>query len=212
MQIIVFEDATDTVVVVVEVPNDADVALLLQLIAAETGRNILGTHYIEHDGHPLLSLELTLMQVGLVDGSSVLLKRRSTPPSSSSITSASSAPVAVATNSPQRRQLSFYDIPADIKPEELLELTKSHPHLVSQFQAQDSELGDCLAAQDLAKLRGLMMKRFMSRHKQDFEKKQEIIALEADPSNPELQKKIEERVSSFFGGLFVFSPRYSCHQ
>ena len=37
--------------------------------------------------------------------------------------------------------------------------------------------------------------RSMERHKEKYTEEMELKALEADPMNPELQKKIEERVS-----------------
>lgn len=202
MQIIViFEGSED--MAVVEAPPDADVFLLLQLIAAETGKNIAATHYLEAEGRAL-PLQASLVEHGVFDGSTVLVKPMPTQPqqrsqsqasASSSVSATSSAAAAAAASSASNaRSISLYDIPADVTPEQLLQLTKTHPHLLRQIQADDSELGETLASQDLAKVRALMMKRFMNRHKQEFVKQQEIKALEADPTNPELQKKIEERI------------------
>jgi hypothetical protein len=214
MQIIVFQEGTDDMVVL-EVPEDADVFLLLQLIAAETSKD-LRNFYLEFEGNPLPMTEM-LMNMGILDGSAVILKSKptqlqSTPyvsrggvgasssavPAQAPLAHSTAAPPSTPTPTPAPatgRPITLYDIPADVKPEELLELTIAHPSLLQQFISNDPELGNCLATRDIVKIRGLMMKRFMNRHKEKYQQEQELKALEADPMNPELQKKIEERVS-----------------
>lgn len=75
-----------------------------------------------------------------------------------------------------------------------MELSNANPNLLRQVQANDTELGQVLASRDIGALRILMMKRFMDRHKQEFQKQQELLEYERDPMNPEYQKKIEEEV------------------
>ena len=216
MQILVFQEGTDDMTAL-EVPEDADVFLLIQLVAAETGKDLRSFH-LEYDGNPM-PMTATLMQLGVFDGAAVILKRNPAQVQSTPGLPAAAQPVPTPTRTPNPapsagssgsnaasggRSLSLYDIPADIKPDELLELTKAHPNLLQQFIANDPELGNCLATKDLSKVRALMMKRFMNKHKEDYSKEQEIRALEADPMNPELQKKIEERVRGSYSPDVVF--------
>lgn len=65
---------------------------------------------------------------------------------------------------------------------------------MEQFQHHDPELAAVLSAGDIVALRTFMMKRFMSKHKEGFQKQQELAAIEADPMNEENQKKIEDAI------------------
>jgi len=47
----------------------------------------------------------------------------------------------------------------------------------------------------------------MEKHKEKYMEKMEMDALEADPMNPELQKKIEERVCFLYLYLFFVNIR-----
>lgn len=176
--------------IVVDVPEDADSDLLLQMVASEAGaaagRWILSECTFLHDGRALIQgsgPRASLRGQGVLDGATLFLTRR---PSSEGPTPA--APVSSG-------GMSLQDIPADISPEALLALAAAHPQLVNQLAHNgDPQLAAILSAKDLPALRALMMKRFMDRHKLQYERVQEEQALAADPMNPELQRRIEERI------------------
>jgi hypothetical protein len=68
--------------------------------------------------------------------------------------------------------------------------------MLVQYRRLDAELGACLEQNDVGKLRVFIMKRAMSRHKVVYEARQEELALAtADPMDPEVQRKIAEKVS-----------------
>lgn len=90
--------------------------------------------------------------------------------------------------------MTIQDIPADIRPEDLITLVQDHPQLKLQLQRVDPELYDKVIQQDVAGLRMLMMMRNMNNHKVQYEKKKEREKIFADPDNPEHQAKIEEAI------------------
>lgn len=153
---------------VIEIPHDSDGSLLAQMVQVELNIPIR-EQYLEFEGVQIHNEPL--LHLGIVDGSSIIVKHVS------------------------QAKISIYDIPADSKPEELLALTQAHPHLLTQFLNVDPDLGTVLQAGDIVKLRTFIMKRMMSSHKVKYERKQEEIAFANNPDDPELQKKMEERVS-----------------
>jgi hypothetical protein len=170
MQIILL--STDGDPIALDVPDESDTDLLYQLVAAEI--NVSPNHFILLFNNVPLAIGQMLLQLGILDGATVIIeimKRQKVP--------------------------SIYELPVNTPPEKLLELTIAHPELLRQFRDNDPELGELLGTQDLAKIRMFLMKRFMNHHQQEYSKEQDIRALEADPMNPELQKKIEEAVSIF---------------
>jgi hypothetical protein len=196
MQLIVFSDAADPIAIFV--PDDADTDILYQIVAAETGKS-LNDYYIEFEDRPITTSQL-LIELGIFDGSTVFLKRRPNQSSSHSRTQgvASNPTLSTttpATSTPSIQPRSIYEIPADIKPEDLLRICQQTPNILQQILSNDSELGQMIQKNDISQLRGFMMKRFMNRHKQEHEKRQDLIHMEEDPMNPDIQKKIEEQVS-----------------
>ena len=187
---------------VLDVPHDADTDLLMQLIHAELGQSMLSQRrrvILESEG-VILNAGL-LVNFGIVDGSTITL--RYAPSASTQIPANSSLTSSSGINNSSG--MSIYNIPADITPESLLSLVQSNPSLLQQFRSNDPDLGAVLATGDLSKVRSLMMKRFMERHKDGYTKQQELAALAADPMNPELQRKIEERVRTQHNTiLFLF--------
>jgi hypothetical protein len=181
MQLIVTKFGTD-VLAVLDVPNDADVELLVQMIQAELGIPI------QEQRLELEDMALrggSLMAQGVVDGSSIVVRQQQAPVAGVS----SPQPVAPSSNPPQ-----LVD-PASVAPEHLLDLIRQHPSMLVQYRRLDPELGACLEQNDVGKLRVFIMKRAMSRHKVVYEARQEELALAtADPMDPEVQKKIAERV------------------
>lgn len=208
MQIIVLWEGSEDLIVL-EVPEEADINLFAQLLMAEAQRSV-ENHYFEVEGVRLGGHQPLLYQ-GVVDGATVFVKRVpntaiSSPAPAAPRPVASPAPVTSSipvpnTTAPSQAatigsssNVSLYDLPANITPDQLLLLSQQNPRLLQQIQSNDAELGGVLASQDIVKVRTLMMKRFMNRHKQEYVRQQEMIELERDPMNPELQKKIEEEV------------------
>ena len=153
---------------IIDVPDDSDGNLLAQMVVAELALS-LDQLQLEFEGIPIE--HHTLAALGVVDGSTITVKTAGKKP-----------------------RMSIYDIPRDIKPEELIELTLTNPQILQQYSAEDPDLGNVLATKDVAKVRMFLMKRHMQQHKVVYTRKEEIKAFEADPDNPELQKKMEERV------------------
>ena len=203
MQLIVLWEGIEDPIVIF-VPDDADLALFAQLLMAETGKRLEAHNLIEFEGQQVTGGHPLVYQ-GIVDGSTLFVKGA---PKVSAVHPASPvrpqqplaqqspapAPVQSVPTPQPNRNVTLYDIPADVTPEQLMELSNANPNLLRQVQANDTELGQVLASRDIGALRILMMKRFMDRHKQEFQKQQELLEYERDPMNPEYQKKIEEEV------------------
>eukprot|EP01031_Cornospumella_fuschlensis_P024396 gene24396-29492_t len=166
MQLIFLQDGGDPVAV--EVPDDSDTDLLYQIVAAEIS-SPPNKFVLFFNDIPLESGQI-LLNLGIIDGSTLGIQHKKTK-----------AP-------------SIYEIPANTPPDQLMSLTRQHPELLRQFLQHDPELGSILQSEDLSKLRLFLMKRFMQGHKAEYAKQQDLKALEADPMNPELQKKIEEQI------------------
>lgn len=191
---LIFLRHNDDVPVVLEVPDDSDTNLVYQLLAAETGKT-LREEYIEFEGRPVQPGQV-LVQLGILDGATLFVKplpsgRTSQATSASGATSTATSPSQVGNGAHVE---SLGDLPANVKPEELIVICRNNPHILTQILASDAELGGAIQLQDIAKLRTIMMKRYMERHKQEYERKQELIRMAEDPMNPEVQKKIEEQV------------------
>lgn len=167
MQLILIKFGQENISVI-DVPAESDGALLAQMVQVELGVPIREQH-LEFEGVQIHGEPL--MQLGIVDGSAIVVKHVS------------------------QAKISIYDIPGDAKPEELMSLTQAHPHLLQQFINADPDLAAMIQTGDIVKLRTFMMKRLMSNHKVKYERKQEDIAFANNPDDPELQKKMEERVS-----------------
>lgn len=166
MQLILIKFGQDSLSVI-EIPPESDGTLLAQMVQVELNIPIAEQH-LEFEGIQIR--DEPLLQLGIVDGSTITVKHVS------------------------QAKISIYDIPASTKPEELLQLVQLHPHLLRQYLTADPELGAILQAGDVVKLRSFIMKRMMSNHKVQYERKQEDLAFAANPDDPELQKRMEERV------------------
>ena len=184
MQLIVTKHGTDDLVVL-EVPHDADAELLIQMIQAEMGIPIQEQR-LEIEDTPISAGSLAAQ--GVTDGSSIVVKQQQgqTPASGSGLG-----------QQPSRNSAATVQLidPGSAPPERVLELIQQNPGMLAQYKRIDPELGVCLELNDPAKLRVFVMKRAMSRHKVVYEARQEEIALAtADPMDPEVQKKIAEKV------------------
>ena len=200
MQIIVIKQDTDALIAI-EVPSDADAELLIQMIQAEMGIP-LQEQRLEMEGVPIRGGSLAAQ--GVVDGSAIVVRQESAgnpaPGAASAASPVSSSTQQPSVQSPQApsaapaRQQQLID-PGSVAPERLLEIVRENPQFLVQYKRLDPELGTVIEEGDAAKLRVFIMKRAMSRHKVVYEAKMEEEALyAADPMDPEVQKKIAEKV------------------
>lgn len=187
MQIIVLTEGDP---ISIEIDPEGDTGTLLQLLAAECGKPI-NEFYIAFEGQRL-PMGMQLVQLGIFDGSVVSQVKIPAVRSAES-----SAPVhqSAAAASPAAPRPSMYDIPANVKPEELLRFCQDNPHVLGQLQHSDPDLTNTIRTNDVTKIRAFMMKRMMQRHKEGYDRQQDMIKLAEDPENPELQRRIEEQVS-----------------
>lgn len=203
MQIIVIKQETDDIISI-EVPHDANAELFIQMVQSEVGIPMQELR-LEVEGAPLRGG--SLIAQGVVDGTAVIVRREA--PSISHSAAATSSPSGrhahdhehSASHLPpvptRNQQVQLID-PSSVAPERLLDFIRENPSTLVQYKRLDPELGTLIEEGDVGKIRVLIMKRAMSRHKIVYEAKMEEIALHtADPMDPEVQRKIAERVGTF---------------
>jgi len=192
MQLIVTKFGTESLAVI-DLPDDADMEMLAQMIQAELG--VPFQHQLLECEGVVLRPGTSLSSQGIADGCSIVVKEGNPMAVSSDSSSGSTGNGDSAGIGPIPQLLD----PGTVPPERIIELITQHPEMVARYKALDSELGEVLESGDIGKLRTFVMKRLMSRHKVVYEARQEEIALQtADPMDPEVQKKIAERVRLFY--------------
>lgn len=92
------------------------------------------------------------------------------------------------------RRMTLSDVPQGINAAALIQLCIDHPHILNQMLHRDAEMGTLISERDESKLRLLMMQRHMRGHKALFERDRELARLQANPDDPESQRKIEELI------------------
>mmetsp|Transcript_3642 Transcript_3642/g.6019 ORF Transcript_3642/g.6019 Transcript_3642/m.6019 type:complete len:384 (+) Transcript_3642:78-1229(+) len=188
MQLIVTKFGTESLAVI-DLPDDADMEMLAQMIQAELG--VPFQHQLLECEGVVLRPGTSLSSQGIADGCSIVVKEGNPMAVSSDSSSGSTGNGDSAGIGPIPQLLD----PGTVPPERIIELITQHPEMVARYKALDSELGEMLESGDIGKLRTFVMKRLMSRHKVVYEARQEEIALQtADPMDPEVQKKIAERI------------------
>lgn len=150
---------------VVTLPDDATTDLLRELVAAEFALP-LSEVFLDFAGITLPSG--SLLQIHGVSEGSVITVRQ--------------------------RRLSLADVPPNINAAGLIQLGVDHPHILQQLLHRDNELGTLVEQRNEPKLRLLMMQRGMRGHKAIFDRDRELERLQADPDNPDNQRKIEELI------------------
>lgn len=93
-----------------------------------------------------------------------------------------------------KKKISIHDIPANVKPEELLQLVADYPHLLTQYESNDAEMAEVLKTRDARQLSLLIMSRQLAQHKIIFEQREEEAKIFHDPMSEESQRKIEEKI------------------
>jgi len=202
MQIIVIKQETDELISI-EVPHDANAELLVQMVQSEVGIPVQELR-LEVEGVPIRGG--SLIAQGVVDGTAIIARREAhrhhshptaatSSPAGQSHSHAHSQSANHPPPAPARNQQVQLIDPSSVAPERLLEFIRENPSTLVQYKRLDPELGTLIEEGDAGKIRVLIMKRAMSRHKIVYEAKMEEIALHtADPMDPEVQKKIAERI------------------
>ena len=153
----------------IEIPDGESVSFLKELVQIEFGTTTDHQVLLFNDNQITTG---TLLSNGLSDGNEILLS----------------------VSAKRERAICIGDIPPTASPDEILRLVEAHPHLLTQFKNTDAELGGVIESRDLGRLRTLMMKRYLSGHKRNYDHQQEIARMHADPTNAENQRKIQEMI------------------
>lgn len=197
MQIIVLTEGDP---IPIEIDPEGDTNTLVQLVAAQTGTPI-NEFYLDFEGQRLPG-GIQVVQLGIFDGSVVSQVKT---PAIRSTEFAAPIHQSAATASTSTARASIYDIPANVKPEELLKFCQDNPHVLAQLEHSDRDLANTLKTNDVTKLRAFMMKRMMQRHKEGYDRQQDMIKLAEDPENPELQRRIAEQVFNIQTHIISYS-------
>lgn len=164
---------------VLDVLDDVQVELAFQLIAAECGVPF-ELLQVEHEGSGIeiteQTLSLNLVQLGVLDGSTLIVRQREAPIKR------------------QRQDVSIYTMPADATPELIIQLCSTHPNLLAQYKSYRPDLHAHIAAGDVGNLRMALMKMRMLQLKEQYDEKQDNIKIAANPDDPEVKSRIAERV------------------
>lgn len=93
-----------------------------------------------------------------------------------------------------KKRVNIHDIPATLKPEELLSLVNEQPHLLIQFENNDLEMANALKSNDIRQISLLIMSRQLKQHKVIYEQREEEAKIFSNPDSEENQRKIEEKI------------------
>jgi predicted aspartyl protease len=171
----------------IEVPDEGDVRSLVQMMhdALHIPINEMEIQY-EDQPIPLSAqmLGVQLMQLGIFAGSILFVRRRSPAPP---------LPNASAATAGSQREVSIYTLPPNMKPEDYIRLCRENTRLLGQFKSVDPELGAKIEANDLPGLQLLLIKRVMKNETVKYTEIQDQKSYEANPTDPELRKKFEEK-------------------
>ena len=86
------------------------------------------------------------------------------------------------------------EIPAGLRPEQLIDLCVQQPHLLQQFLSRDPQQGELIRDRDVAGLRTLIMQRTLRMSKRHYDDSNELQLLQSDPTNEDYQRRLEERL------------------
>jgi len=95
-----------------------------------------------------------------------------------------------ATSSGSLRSLN--DLPPGLSTEQFMSTLQSNPRLLAELQHHNSPLAAAVATGDVVKVRSVQMKQRLQAVASRMEEQQAMQALEANPMDPEAQRKIEE--------------------
>lgn len=135
------------------------------------------------------------LYTGVRDNDTILVRRRG--PQSGSVATSSAAVSSSVSSSGIR---SAYDIPANITPDQLLQLCNSNPRYITRLFTHvftrllsmsfisivdqlDPEISAAVKSGNIVNIRTALMARYLKAFKSDYQHQQELAAIEADPMN-----------------------------
>jgi len=164
----------------IELDDNEDMLTLCQIIQLELSRPIIDFDLM-YEGK--IISHGSLRQNNIANNSIITVSPRVTTFTESTAVSTSSR------NEPQYSQ-----IPADVTPERLIEITQMNPQLLLQLASSDPPIADAINHNNLPQLRKLLMSRYLSHHKRIYETQQELRQIEQNPDSSENQIRIAERI------------------
>lgn len=145
------------------------------------------------NGYPLSGVSLAAS--GVLDNDFLYLVRdrngSGTTTSTSNATSSGSS-TSNATSTGALRSLN--DLPPGLSPEQLMTTLNTNPRLLAELQHHNGPLAAAVKTGDVVKVRSVQMKQKMQAMASRMEEQQAMQALEANPMDPEAQRKIEEMI------------------
>ena len=89
---------------------------------------------------------------------------------------------------------SLNDLPPNQTPEQLMSTLNANPRLLAELRHHNEPLATAIASGDVVKVRSVQMKQKLQAMAARVEEQQAMQALEANPMDPEAQRKIEEMI------------------
>jgi DNA damage-inducible protein 1 len=115
--------------------------------------------------------------------------------SSTSTTAAATASVPTATVEGGAGLLrSLNDLPPGLGPEQFMTTLNDNPRLLAELKHHNGALAAAISSGDVVKVRSVQMKQKLQAMASRMEEQQALQALEANPMDPEAQRKIEEMI------------------
>lgn len=151
------------------------------------------------DGAPLQP-GATLSSSGVVDNDFLFIMRdrgssnATTSGSSTSTTATATASAATATAGGAGTLRSLNDLPPGLGPEQFMTTLNANPRLLAELEHHNAPLAAAVKTRDLVKVRSVQMKQRLQAMASRMEEQQAMRALEANPMDPEAQRKIEEMI------------------
>jgi DNA damage-inducible protein 1 len=120
--------------------------------------------------------------------------RDTTTSSATTATATASADAGTGGVGPAGAVRSLKDLPAGLGPEQLMTTIKANGRLLAELQHHNAPLAAAIATGDVVKVRSVQMKQKLEAVSRRVEEQEAIRALEANPMDPEAQRKIESMI------------------
>jgi len=127
-------------------------------------------------------------------GSSTSTSNATTSGSGTSTTATVTASAATATAGGAGTLRSLNDLPPGLAPGQFMTTLSAHPRLLAELQHHNAPLAAAVKTGDVVKVRSVQMKQRLQAMASRMEEQQAMQALEANPMDPEAQRKIEEMI------------------
>lgn len=89
---------------------------------------------------------------------------------------------------------SLNDLPPGLGPEQFMTILNDNPRLLAELKHHNAPLAAAISSGDVVKVRSVQMKQKLQAMASRMEEQQALQALEANPMDPEAQRKIEEMI------------------